>query len=566
MNKPLFSALLLLAVCLSLSAQQTISRAEYWVDTDPGHGNATAIAFQQAQNAAIQLDIDLSALPAGLHHLGVRAAGNGRWSQTYVHPFVKVDLTAEQMQQVTAAEFWIDTDPGQGNATPFPFTPGQMQMSLTVSQIDTMAFGQHLLGVRVRRGMLWSQTYLHRFVTINRQSGPMHVERIEAYWDMDTENPVSIPFSVNADGVAEVGAFSLSTDHLTYGAHTLYLRAYADGVPSVLMNYPVCKNAIPRFELLEDNICLGDELLVLDMSEDVQPETTYEWDVDGDGKADYTDCGDLIHTYTRAGVYDVTLTVRTGDGCETTFTKQVIVNTLSAPSVSLSRSKSAVCAGEAVTFTARPTNGGQHPSYVWYRNDAVIEGETSDTLVLSDLANKDKIKVRVVADNPCASVKEAVSSAYTMTVYPSPEITLDFKSAYLISDKAFSLSGLGTPAGGTFYINGEETRLFNPARNEPGTYEVTYVVTNDNGCTAEQTITFTLSDILSGFTFPTDVRIWLIGSELHVENLPAGVTYALYTATGQFLYSGTAPVLTLPASGIYLIRLSTGETHKFIGY
>ena len=64
------------------------------------------------------------------------------------------------------------------------------------------------------------------------------------------------------------------------------------------------------------------------------------------------------------------------------------------PSVTITSSASgAVCAGTSVTFTANAINFTSTPTYQWYKNGAVISGETNATYITSSLANADQIYV-----------------------------------------------------------------------------------------------------------------------------------------------------------------------------
>jgi hypothetical protein len=63
------------------------------------------------------------------------------------------------------------------------------------------------------------------------------------------------------------------------------------------------------------------------------------------------------------------------------------------PSVTITSSASgAICAGTSVTFTAVASNIST-PTYQWYKNGAVISGETNTTYITSSLANADQIYV-----------------------------------------------------------------------------------------------------------------------------------------------------------------------------
>ena len=460
-------------------------RGEYWLDADPGLGSATAFT----PSASTNLNIPTNSLTDGWHLLGVRVKNSTSWSQTYLYMFY---ADSYGPNEISAAEYWMDTDPGIGKATPIAVSPSSTTVSFALNQTDTLPTGYHIIGLRAKRGGIWSQTYKRRFMNVNAGI-KMNVENVVAWWDDDTENTISVPFTVQ-DGVAVINNHIMDATTLSYGVHTLHLRATADTRESATYSFEVCKNAIPQFSLLQDTICVGDEAIFLDESQDVQPETTYAWDVDGNGTTDYTDKGDLLHTFTKAGKYNVTLTVQTGEGCESVYSHEVVVQSKSAPSVKLARTKSSICAGESVTFTATPTNGGDRPVYTWLRNGEEIAGATEAVLTLDDLQDKETIQVQVTTSNRCAETKTALSSKLTQTVYALPEIEFLLSDTYFTDENAFSLTGKATPTGGKFYINDAEAKLFNPKANEKGTYTVRYVVTNSNGCMSEAEMTFDLKE------------------------------------------------------------------------
>ena len=507
-----------------------LSGAEYWVNTDPGQGQATAVPFTAGQTD-FAVDFLTEGLEPGFHIAGLRVRYGKSWSQTYTHRFF-IAAPAPAATELTAAEYWIDSDPGRGEALPLAVTAGQSEIALDVLQTDTLTEGYHIVGLRVRYGDVWSQTYTHRFLHTVKHVVETHIEAVGAYWDGNSDQTFAIPF-VQVGDSAIIDGYDFDTKDLTYGLHYLYLYAKANGKMSIISRYEVCKNAIPQFSILdEEELCVGDEVIFIDESTEVQTETTYTWDM-GDGKTKYTTKDDILHTFTKAGKYTVSLTVKTGDGCESTYAREVYIHTKSAPSVSLSRTKSKICEGESVTFTATPTNGGQHPTYTWYRNGQVITDATEAQLILDDLQNGDKVKVQLTTDNPCAETKTALSSELTQTVNALPVIEFLLAETYYTDDKAFSLTNMATPAGGTFYINDAEAKLFNPKANELGIYTVRYEVTNSNGCKAEAETTFTLK-IRDDETGLTDIQ----SDQLPRKILLNGQIYILrgdkvYTVTGQ---------------------------------
>lgn len=474
-------------VCLlgmSIINSNAALRGEYWLDSDPGFGNATAFT----PSANTNLTIPTSTIADGWHLLGMRVKNNSNWSQTYLYMFYS---DSYGLNEISAVEYFIDTDPGIGKASAAPFTPSSSNVAFTLNQLDTLPTGYHTLGIRAKRNGMWSFTYKRQFMNVNAGI-KMHVEKVEAWWDDDTDHLINVPF-VLQDSIAVISNYILDATSLSYGAHKLHLRATADTRESLIYTYDVCKNAVPQFSFASDYACVGDEVSILDETQEVQDESTYAWDVNGDGKTDYTTKGNITHTFTKAGTYNVTLTVATG-GCESIYSREFVVYAKQTPSVKLARSRSAVCAGDSVVFIATPTNGGDNPTYTWFKNGVEIAGVTTDSLVLFDLQNQDTIQVQLTTSIPCPTVPTVLSSKLVQTVYEVPTIEFFLANIYYTDENEFSLVNMATPKGGLFYINDVETDLFNPQENTIGTYTVRYEVTNSNGCTSESLTTFELKE------------------------------------------------------------------------
>jgi len=135
---------------------QSLSRIEYFWDTDPGYNNATSVAnLPVANGVPVNVSISTANVSPGLHTLGIRAKNsNNVWGQTY-RQLVSVGT------KLSRVEYFWDTDPGIGNATAYTnFTPGSMvELNIPLSTADARP-GMRRLGIRVMdNGNQWSQTY-----------------------------------------------------------------------------------------------------------------------------------------------------------------------------------------------------------------------------------------------------------------------------------------------------------------------------------------------------------------------------------------------------------------------
>lgn len=144
-----------------------ITAAEAFVDTDPGAGNGTALDLAAGPDVSILDQLDSAPLAGGFHTVGVRVRDNlGRWSQvekrlTLLRP---VEPPTEQ-PQVTAAEVFVDSDPGPGNGAPLTVGPGGEVNLAEGVDVSTVAPGLHTLNLRVRDDSgRWSQREARLFI------------------------------------------------------------------------------------------------------------------------------------------------------------------------------------------------------------------------------------------------------------------------------------------------------------------------------------------------------------------------------------------------------------------
>ena len=62
--------------------QPNITRVEYYIDTDPGYGNGTAVTIVAGKDLTnLAINIDLNTVTSGVHVVGIRSQdANGAWS------------------------------------------------------------------------------------------------------------------------------------------------------------------------------------------------------------------------------------------------------------------------------------------------------------------------------------------------------------------------------------------------------------------------------------------------------------------------------------------------------
>ncbi len=141
------------------AAATNIVQMEYFIDNnDLGFGNCTQIAITPNTNIAnFNANINVASLAQGSHRLFIRSkATNGKWSLTNLSIF---DNTTAQVYPTAPAvapalnqlEYFIDTDPGFGLATPLtvPGNTGNISnYAVSLNLSGTLSVGTHYLHIR----------------------------------------------------------------------------------------------------------------------------------------------------------------------------------------------------------------------------------------------------------------------------------------------------------------------------------------------------------------------------------------------------------------------------------
>ncbi|MEO7312029.1 MAG: hypothetical protein ABIX01_16625 [Chitinophagaceae bacterium] len=223
--------------CWQANAQPNITAAEYFIDTDPGFGNATSITITTpSPNISDQaFSVPISGLSQGIHHLFIRSKNaNSRWGVTNRFVFYKSSSGGAAPGNIVKAEYFFDTDPGFGNAINIPVTPGVDIQNITfAAALDLLPAGLHSLFIRSKNaGGVWGVTNRQLLYKPGGNSGtPSNIVKAEYFFDTDPGfgSAINIPVTPGAD-VQNIG-FAAALDTLSQGIHSLYIRSKnANGV------------------------------------------------------------------------------------------------------------------------------------------------------------------------------------------------------------------------------------------------------------------------------------------------------------------------------------------------
>jgi hypothetical protein len=134
----------------STSNVGNINAAEFFVDTDPGVGNGTSVSVIPGATVTFTTTISTTALSPGFHFAAIRTRDvNGNWSLYETRGFYIITSTAN-VGNITAAEFFVDTDPGIGNGTVVTITPGTTVSFIANVATTSLSPGFHFVAIRTR--------------------------------------------------------------------------------------------------------------------------------------------------------------------------------------------------------------------------------------------------------------------------------------------------------------------------------------------------------------------------------------------------------------------------------
>ncbi|VAV85742.1 hypothetical protein MNBD_BACTEROID02-40 [hydrothermal vent metagenome] len=128
-----------------------IVEAEYFVDQDPGVGLATFINVADGAVVDEALTIPTGSFSLGTHRLFVRVKNvDNEWS-LYEHRTFRVAPTSDNNSAtITAAEYFIDADPGIGLATALTVSGDILDENLVIPTSTGLAQGDHYLHIRTQ--------------------------------------------------------------------------------------------------------------------------------------------------------------------------------------------------------------------------------------------------------------------------------------------------------------------------------------------------------------------------------------------------------------------------------
>ena len=222
----------------SIQSQPIIDGDFFW-DIDPGLGAGQNIALTSGADVQLSnFQVGISDLTSGVHHLYLRVKNaHGIWGMTQMHNFYLVPAMAilppgKNVNDITAAEYFIDDDPGLGAGISITLSSGaDVEMGDVAVDISSLDKGVHHLYFRVKNNAgAWSQTNMAVLYVLQQEAvippSANLTDIVQGEYFIDTDPGLGsgnvISFSSSED--VHIPQVVVDISGLAPGVHYIYTR------------------------------------------------------------------------------------------------------------------------------------------------------------------------------------------------------------------------------------------------------------------------------------------------------------------------------------------------------
>lgn len=371
---------------------------------------------------------------------------------------------------------------------------------------------------------------------------------------------------VGFQGVYSNGTFTITGSGNSVGTFNYKVNATGDCGKSGQLSGSITinENLVPSVSIVSDDtdntICAETAVTFTATPTNGGSTPSYQWKING------SNAGTNSDTFITSNLTDgqsVTVVLTSSETCVTTSTATsnaiiTSVNPNLTPEVTIASTDTDICAGNEVTFTATPTNGGTFPSYQWKINGNNV-GTGSDTFTTSNLADGQSVTVILTSSETCLSTPTATSNAIITQVNPNltPEVTIASNdSDNLIcsgSSVTFTASPLNGGSSPTYQWQINSSNVGGPTGATISTTNlndndvVSVIMTSNEECLATSTATSnkitidvdsSISDVIPVITGPSALCPVVSGLTYSVEPIAGATSYQWSFPSGWNITSG----------------------------
>jgi gliding motility-associated-like protein len=283
----------------------------------------------------------------------------------------------------------------------------------------------------------------------------------------------------------------------------------------------------------------------------------------GDGSTANAAGGNVNHTYTTTGDFDVTLTITDSRGCSNTVVKKQYVH-IQPPVAGIGGVPAGLCLGRAFTPVSNSGAYDVITSYTWDFGDATptVTGATPSHVYAA--VGTYNVKLTITTSGGCTA---SVTVPGAVKVGLPPNINFTVNSPTVCRSGYSVFTNLTTPATSTVvwdFNDGTTSTLFNPPPhkfNDTGFFSIKLKATN-SGC--EDSLTkFAMVRVappLANFGFTVDcvtrTNVTFTDSSINNPGTYGPLAYAWnFGDPVPTTSTAAAPVFNYPALGSYIVTL-----------
>jgi len=365
-----------------------------------------------------------------------------------------LSITTAFAQIVNNAEYFFDTDPGPGNGTLISISTPGVSVSFPAHIPISLSPGFHWLGIRVKDSDgKWSLFQRRDFYVSQPSTDLPIITKAEYFFDNDPGVGSGTPLTIQNTGFSISQLFNIPVPaSMTAGTHYLAIRMRDQaGHWSLFQRDTIVVGGSTASITCPGNVVVTAasgqcSAIVNNIDPAVSPQgSSYTYTLTGASTGSGT--GTASGKSFNVGVTTVTYALT--DAPSTSCSFNVRLNSGTTASVSINTYTTSICAGQQVTFSAIPVNGGNTPSYQWKLNGNNIPGAIYSPYQSSSLANGDVVSVVMTSSMACASPSSATSNFITMTVHPilTPSVSITASATTICSGQSVTFTAIPTNGG-----------------------------------------------------------------------------------------------------------------------
>ena len=418
----------------NIFSQSTLVHAEYFLDNDPGVGNATPLTISTGDSTTKTFQLPTTNLSFGYHKLAIRVRNaDNLWSiikdeWIYIINNTTISQTVS-LPQLVIGEYFFDNDPGVGSGNSIAITQGDSVTKTIQVSTAGLSIGYHKILFRVKNVEgLWSigldnWIYVIDTTSISQSISLPQLVVGEYFFDTDpgVGNANTITFT-QGDSITK--ALQIATSGLSAGFHNLLIRVKnEDGLWSIALDNSI--HIIDTSSLYIDKT--PSQLISAEYFIDNDPGPGNGSPLTITAGDSITWTGDINTDTLSSGLYKLSIRSKNLEGLwSIAMTDTFRIADCIQPTANFSASDA--CIGDTVFLTNQSSNTDTNVSYYWdINNDGTYDlNSLGDTFYIYQTANSYDIKLMASNSNcPDSIVKNIEVSPMpttNVTIYGSGTI------------------------------------------------------------------------------------------------------------------------------------------------